>query len=351
MARKSVAAILYNPGDSIPGSLRRVALISYSDGQVPDNVVEWDMQMFTPGDVIPDNLLRVAAIPYNPGDAIPSGLLRVAGGLHYLQRFQANVGAAGSFDPTIVLAAGAPTPVWTVVDGAGTTVYNTAAITHVQSGVGNMSVSLGPPSILGYITNLSVDSDGLLGIFSQADLLRLPALTLLSLNDNLVFSARFSLSALSAAMTSVSIWGTVSAVTGLITDLGAAMRTLTLTGTGTVITGKLNDLHTGLVALTLSSTSSVITGGASAMSATGVTTIAINTTGRSQAQVDEVIARIYADRALFTYATPTLNIGGSNAAPSGIYQVSASPASGKEMIYRLVNPTGAEKPWTITYTT
>ena len=73
----------------------------------------------------------------------------------------------------------------------------------------------------------------------------------------------------------------------------------------------------------------------------------------SQVQIDAVVASIYDNRALYTYATPTLDIaGGSNAAPSGIYQDADPPTMGKEYIYELVNDPEAEgfKKWAITYT-
>ncbi len=65
-----------------------------------------------------------------------------------------------------------------------------------------------------------------------------------------------------------------------------------------------------------------------------------------------MIDSIYAARANYTFATPALRIDGSNAAPSGIYQYSASPSTGKEKIYALENDDDAEgfNKWTITYT-
>ena len=58
----------------------------------------------------------------------------------------------------------------------------------------------------------------------------------------------------------------------------------------------------------------------------------------SQANVDAFINAIWANKANFTYATPTLDLlGGSNAAPSGTYQNNCPPTSGKEYAYDLVN--------------
>lgn len=271
--------------------------------------------------------MRVAGLSRFRGLGVLSG-----GGacpLHYLQRFAANVGAAGSFDPTIVVSAGGPTPVWTVVDGAGTATYTTAAITHVQTGAGNMQVSLGPPSILGYITSIDMRIDGLMGVFSQADLLRLPALAALYIQDNGSVSCRFRVALLLPTFLTLYAQNTASVITGTLSDLPAGMESLVLYGNG-----------------------SAITGGVTALAATGVKVIVLSYGAKTQAQVDEIIARIYADRALFTAATPMLGIGGNNAAPSGVYQTSATPSTGKEMIYALVNDPNLEgfHKWTATFT-
>lgn len=73
--------------------------------------------------------------------------------------------------------------------------------------------------------------------------------------------------------------------------------------------------------------------------------------GLSQAAVDSVLLQIYTQRASFTFASPLLQIHGTNAAPSGVYQYAATPTTGKEMIYALVNDTDAEgfNKWTILY--
>jgi hypothetical protein len=71
-----------------------------------------------------------------------------------------------------------------------------------------------------------------------------------------------------------------------------------------------------------------------------------------QATVDLIVSRIYARRASFTNAAPSANVGGTNAAPSGVYADEDPPVTGKGFIYELVNDPEAEgfKKWTITYT-
>ena len=78
----------------------------------------------------------------------------------------------------------------------------------------------------------------------------------------------------------------------------------------------------------------------------------IQNNGMSEAEVDATLLSIYTNRASYTYATPVLDISGTNAAPSGTLQYSAAPSTGKEYIYALVNDDDAEgfNLWTITYT-
>jgi hypothetical protein len=73
--------------------------------------------------------------------------------------------------------------------------------------------------------------------------------------------------------------------------------------------------------------------------------------GLSQADVDAVLAAIYARRASFTATAPSLNISGTNADPSGVYQDADPPTTGLEYVYELRNDPEAEgfKKWTITY--
>ena len=71
----------------------------------------------------------------------------------------------------------------------------------------------------------------------------------------------------------------------------------------------------------------------------------------TQAQVNAVLQGLWTARASFTYATPSLTINGTNAAPSGIYQTNCpTPATGKEWAYDLVHETctGGGYPWTVT---
>jgi hypothetical protein len=73
----------------------------------------------------------------------------------------------------------------------------------------------------------------------------------------------------------------------------------------------------------------------------------------TQAEVDAVLKWVYDNRASFGDATPSLNIGGTNAAPSGTYADEDPPTTGNGYAYELVNDPETEgfNTWTITRTT
>jgi len=74
--------------------------------------------------------------------------------------------------------------------------------------------------------------------------------------------------------------------------------------------------------------------------------------GLLQANVDAILAGIYARRAAFTALAPALNVGGTNQAPSGVYADEDPPVTGKGYAYELVVDPETEgfKKWTITFT-
>jgi hypothetical protein len=157
---------------------------------------------------------------------------------------------------------------------------------------------------------------------------------------------------LPASMIRLYLYNTSSTITGALSDLPASMTHLYLSATSSTITGVLSDLPASMTYLHLGATSSTITGGAVAMAAVGIAIVVTNGCSEDQATVNDVIDRIYADRALFTYATPSLEIGGDNAAPSGIYQYAATPSTALEKVYALENDDDLEgfNKWDITYT-
>ena len=85
------------------------------------------------------------------------------------------------------------------------------------------------------------------------------------------------------------------------------------------------------------------------------TTIRADNNGLLQAAVDAILSGCWSAFATRTATGGTINVGGTNAAPSGVLQAANPPTTGKEFAYELandsqnVNPT---KKWTtITITT
>jgi hypothetical protein len=84
-------------------------------------------------------------------------------------------------------------------------------------------------------------------------------------------------------------------------------------------------------------------------SATNIKKIDYDNCGLLQADVDGMLQALYNSRSIFTYATPALDIAGTNAAPSGIYQDADPPTTGREYEYELENDPELEgfNKWTI----
>jgi hypothetical protein len=84
-------------------------------------------------------------------------------------------------------------------------------------------------------------------------------------------------------------------------------------------------------------------------SASNIIKIDYDDCGLLQADVDGMLQALYNSRSIFTYATPALDIAGTNAAPSGIYQDADPPTTGREYEYELEKDPEQEgfNKWTI----
>jgi hypothetical protein len=196
--------------------------------------------------------------------------------------------------------------------------------------------------------NLASTSSAITGALAD-----LPAtMKTLHLANNFSSTITGALADLPATMASLRLDSTSSAITGALSDLPATMTTLRLYSTNSTITGALADLPAEMTTLHLHITNSTITGGASALAAVGIRDIQVQSLRLNQTTVDGILARLYADRALFTYATPSLNIGGTNDAPSGAYTDEDPPTTGLGYVFELANDPENEgfNTWSITYT-
>ena len=170
--------------------------------------------------------------------------------------------------------------------------------------------------------------------------------------------------------TTVNNWYGVTVTGGHVTDLvlssnnlngnigSWAVDDLPLTGatglrlnTNASLSGDISGwtLPASLANLQLYSTS--VSGAPSIASNTAMRQYYYHTCGLSQANVDAILLSVYNRRAAFTYATPALQVGGTNAAPSGVYQDGDPPTTGKEYAFEIVNDPETEgfKKWTVTF--
>jgi len=306
-----------------------------------------------------------------------------------------------TFTPTATLSSGAPK--WTIIESDGTEyTYNTAAISHTRTAAGEFEVYLTPENI----TGLDMSSCGLacdIGV-SGFDLLT-------SLSGSFYFQSNPNLSGDISALPSgadrylfysTSVSGSVAdlpsgasyyyfystSVSGSVADLpsGASyyhFGSTSVSGSvadlpsgasyyhfgSTSVSGSVADLPSGANYYLFGSTSvsgsvadlpsgasyyyfysTSVSAGAVAHLTTAFI-IDLRDIGWPQADVDTVVASVYTARAVYTNATPELDISGSNAAPSGIYQDATPPTTGKEKIYKLENDPDGEgfNKWGITH--
>ena len=86
-------------------------------------------------------------------------------------------------------------------------------------------------------------------------------------------------------------------------------------------------------------------------SVTDLTNFIYNCDSMSSANLDLLLASIYAQRASISWETPALDISSLTNNPTGVYQDATPPTTGLEYVYKLVNDPDVEgfNVWTITY--
>jgi hypothetical protein len=151
-----------------------------------------------------------------------------------------------------------------------------------------------------------------------------------------------TLADLPASMTTLYLYNTQSAITGTLADLPASITILRLDSTQSVITGTLADLPASMRHLQLNNTQSLITGGGAATSR-ALATVRLENLGLDQPAVDSILYSLYlATITPRTASGGTINLGGTNAAPSGTYQAATScpvteDTDGAEIAWELLN--------------
>ena len=319
--------------------------------------------------------------------------IRIGGGLNRIE-FYTVCTVGHTFDPSITLKAGCPyTPVWTFGDGTSAT--GTSVSKNDYADAGPHLVTLTIPDMQVWLTGIDVNTDNISGNFLQS-LVACRALTNITAYSNGAMNgaapniaawpslATFSIPStgvtgvvtawvLPASLKNVNIYST--GVTGVVTAwvLPASLTYFSIASTG--VTGVVTAwvLPASLAYFYIYSTG--VTGVVTAwvlpanlenlyIYSTGVTGAPIMTSAVAlanyrqqdcallQANVDAILAAVYARRASFTAAAPALNVGGTNQAPSGVYADEDPPVTGKGMAFELVNDPETEgfKKWAITFT-
>ena len=156
------------------------------------------------------------------------------------------------------------------------------------------------------------------------------------------------LSDVPAGVTYLSVGG-CPLITGDLSDVPAGVTYLYVSRCA-LITGDLSDVPAGVT--TLYAYSSPLISPVGIHLLTSISEIQIYSNGYSSAIVDAVLEEMYTHRMSFTAAAPYLNIGGTNAAPSGLYQDATPPTTGLEFAFKLVvDPDGdGHKKWAISWT-
>lgn len=286
--------------------------------------------------------------------------------------FYVSTSGADTFDPVITTSSGTAT--WQYGDLSADEATNT--VSHAIAGALDMLVrltNLAPANIL----TMNSPTDNLTGDIDALWFNSLMALTVLNVGGN-TLSGDISHWVLPITLTALS----VHANGGLSGDLSVWVLPSTLVSLNlftNIFTGDLSGWSIPVVMNTMSINTNSFSGDISGWVlpvtmaflylhtnsfanvpndyslCIGIQEVQLSNNALSQAEVDVVIDNIYTNRAGFTDATPNLVIGGTNAAPSGTYQIPPSCVSvvdGKEQIYELVNDSCGDghNTWTVSYT-
>ena len=218
--------------------------------------------------------------------------------------YQVTVTAAQATTPKFTFASGAPTAQINWGDGSAYEAVTSAVeLTHTYTVAGTYIVQLLMPNQEKWLTQIDISSDKLSKVITPIQAFR--NLTLFYAHSNTAWAQNISGWVLPASLVYFYVYST--SVSG-------------------------SPIFTSTVALS---------------------NFQYQNCALPQATVDLIVSRIYDRRASFTAAAPSANVGGTNAAPSGIYEHEGPPpVGGKNMIYTLVNDENAEgfNKWTWTYT-
>lgn len=268
--------------------------------------------------------------------------IRPKGGVNAL-RFTVSHTAGFTITPAITRVAGCPhVATWDWGDGSATETGD--SMSHAYAGAGTYTVTLRLPRADRWLATIDMNSDHVIGDALGA-LRSCRALTSVTLHSNAGLNSAYTLATLVGwwpGLVQLHLSVTGAAITGAFTDLPPAMWGLSLASSNSLVTGTMAELPAALTELRLYTTASVITGG-DGPAPRGLTTVRIESMGLGQPAVDSILYSLYlAAITPRTRAGGTINVAGTNAAPTGTYQAPAScPVTvvtpGKEIAHALAN--------------
>lgn len=249
-----------------------------------------------------------------------SGLLTASG----KTRLTLYTTKSGTFNPTIV-ASDTSGIVWDFGDGSATYTGGTPSHSYADGTQKTVRITFDDPTL---VTELNFPSMSMVGEWPLSSLAKFTSLN--------VFTAY-----LNAGLN----------VSGLLADIPSSIVNFRIYNTASTLTGSLSNAPAGILYLYLFSSFCNINGGTTPLIAVAINNIRVESTSTTQANIDDILSRLYADRASFNFATPALNVGGTNPNPTGTYADATPPTTGLEYAYKLVNDPDAEgfKKWAITY--
>ena len=202
----------------------------------------------------------------------------------------------------------------------------------------------------GHVTQVALNTNGLNGNIGAFPINNLLSLSLLRLESNGSISGNIGGWMLPAALSQLRLNNTsVSGNIGAWT-LPAALTQLYLNTTS--VSGNIGGWILPALVSRLMLYSTSVSGTPDISGNTAMSQYLYSSCVLTQANVDAVLLSIYTRRMAFTYATPSLDIGGTNLAPSGTYQAACPPTTGKEYAYELVNDScgSGHIKWAVTFT-
>lgn len=203
----------------------------------------------------------------------------------------------------------------------------------------------------GEVVTIDLDSNNLNGAVT-IDFEALQYLTVVTFISNTSLNVQNTLDSLPDGIITFHVLNTASTMVGATADLPNSLQFAFLGQNNNTIDFSLDTLPTSLKRLYLYLTNTTVLPASGPTSAPNIDAsgIRLDDLGLTTSQVDGLLERLYTDRAIFTNASPGLDISGDNAVPSGFYQDGDPPTTGREFLYELENDPEAEgfNTWNIT---